>query len=56
MKFSAGLDTYHHGSPYPFKDAGILADSLTGIHTASAKCLFVVDMSYIHTGFRFPHG
>jgi hypothetical protein len=43
MKFNARLDTSHHGPPHPYKDAGVVADSLTGIHSAILKCLFVVN-------------
>jgi hypothetical protein len=50
MKFKAHLDTSHHGLQNPFKDA----DSLTGIHNAMVKCLFVVNRSFIHKGFRVP--
>jgi hypothetical protein len=35
----------------PFKDAGIVVDSLTGIHNVTVKCLFVVNRSCIHKGF-----
>jgi hypothetical protein len=38
MRFSARLDRSHHG---PFKDAGVVADVLTGIRNAMVKCLFV---------------
>jgi hypothetical protein len=38
MRFNARLDTSHHGPPHPFKDAGVVADSLTGIHSAMVKC------------------
>jgi hypothetical protein len=51
IRFSAHLDTSHHGPPHPFKDAAVVADSLTGIHNAMVKCLFVVNGSCIHTGF-----
>jgi hypothetical protein len=50
MKFKACLDTYH-GPPYPFKDAGEVADSLTGIHIVVVKCLFIVNRGCIHKGF-----
>jgi hypothetical protein len=35
MKFNARLDTSHHGPSHPFKDAGVVAVSLTGIHNAN---------------------
>jgi hypothetical protein len=50
-RFNARLDTSHHGPPHPFKDAGVAADGLTGIHNAMVKCLFVVNRSCIHKGF-----
>jgi hypothetical protein len=52
MRFNARLDTSHHGPPRPFKDARVVADSLTGIHRAMVKCLFVVNRSCIHKGFQ----
>jgi hypothetical protein len=33
-EISARCDTSHHGPPNPCKDAGVVADSLTGIHNA----------------------
>jgi hypothetical protein len=54
MRFNARLDTSHHGPPHPFKDAGEVVDSLTGVHTAMVKWLFV-NRSCIHNGFLvFP--
>jgi hypothetical protein len=47
MKFNVRLDTSHHGPPHPPKDAGVVADSLTGIHNAMVKCLFVVNRNCI---------
>lgn len=35
MTFSSHLDTSHHGLPNPFKDARIVADSMTIIHKAT---------------------
>jgi hypothetical protein len=29
MRFNASLNTSYHGPPHPFKDAGVVADSLT---------------------------
>jgi hypothetical protein len=43
MEFNARLDTSHH--------AGAVADSLTGIHNAMVKWLFVLNKSCIHKGF-----
>jgi hypothetical protein len=50
MGLSARLDTSHYGPPRPFRDAGAVVDSLTGIHNAMVKCLFVVNRSCIHKG------
>jgi hypothetical protein len=41
--FNVSLNTSHHGPPHPFKDAGVAADNLTGIHNARVMCLFVVN-------------
>jgi hypothetical protein len=48
------LDLSHHGPPYPFKDAGSVADSLTGFH--SAMSLFAINRSWIHKGLCVPTG
>jgi hypothetical protein len=50
MRFNARVDTSHHGPPHPIKDAGVVEDSLIGIHNAVVKCLFVVNRSCIHKG------
>jgi hypothetical protein len=50
MRFDARLDTPHYGPWHPLKDAGVVADSLTGIHSAMVKCLFVVNRSCKHKG------
>jgi hypothetical protein len=47
---SVHTSTYE-GLQHPFKDAGVVADSLTGIHNVMMKCLFVVNRSWIHKGF-----
>jgi hypothetical protein len=39
MRFSVSLDTPHHGPQHRFRDAGVVADSLTGIHSAMVKSL-----------------
>jgi hypothetical protein len=44
MRFSARLDTSHHGPPHPFKDADVVANSLTGIHSEMVKCHFIINM------------
>jgi hypothetical protein len=56
MRFNVRLDTSHHGPPHRHKDVGAVADSLTGIHNAMVKCLFVVNRSCIHKVFRCPQG
>jgi hypothetical protein len=56
MRFNVCLDTSHHGQSHPHKDAGVVADSVTGIHNAMGKCLFVVNRSCIHKGFVVPIG
>jgi hypothetical protein len=55
MRLNARLDMSHHGLLHPFKDAGVVADRLTGIYNAMLKCLFVVNGSCTHKGFRCPH-
>jgi hypothetical protein len=56
IRFSARLDTSHHGPPHPLKDVGVVADSLTGIPNAKVKCLFFVNRSCIHKGLCVPTG
>jgi hypothetical protein len=56
MRFNARLDTSHHGPPYQFKDAGVVADSLTGIHSAMVKCLLAVNRSCTPKGFYVSRG
>jgi hypothetical protein len=51
MRFNARLDKSHHGPQHPFKDAGVAADSLTAIHNAKVKCLFVVNRGCIRKEF-----
>jgi hypothetical protein len=48
MRFTAHLDTPPHGPPNPFKDAGVITDSLTGVYNIMVKCFFVVNWSFIH--------
>jgi hypothetical protein len=52
MRSNARLDTSHHGTPHACKYAGVVANSLTGIHNATVKCVFVVNRSCIHKGFQ----
>jgi hypothetical protein len=47
VKFNARLDASRYGPPHSFKDAEVDAVSLTGIHSAMVKCLFVVSRSFI---------
>jgi hypothetical protein len=54
ITFNAQLDTSHHGPQHPLKDAGVVADSPTGIHNAMVECLFVVNRSCIDKVFRCP--
>jgi hypothetical protein len=51
MRLNARLDKSHHSPPHPFKDAGVVEDSLTGIHNAMVMYFFVVNRSCIHKGF-----
>jgi hypothetical protein len=39
MRFNACLNLSRHGPPHAFKDAGVVANILTGIHSAMVKCL-----------------
>jgi hypothetical protein len=55
MRVNAHLDTSYQGPPRLFKDAGVVADSLTGIHNARAKCLFVATGAAYARAFRCPH-
>jgi hypothetical protein len=41
MRFNAHPDTSHYRPQHPFKDAGIVADTLTGIQNAPVKCLLL---------------
>jgi hypothetical protein len=44
------LCTSYHGLLNPFKDPGIAADGLTGVHNVLMKCLYIVKGSWIHKG------
>jgi hypothetical protein len=35
------------GPLHPFKDGGVVTDSLTGIHSGMVNCLFVVSRSVV---------
>jgi hypothetical protein len=55
VRFTACLDMSHCGSVHPFIDAGVVADSVTGIHNAMVKCSIIVNRGCIHkksTGFK----
>jgi hypothetical protein len=54
MEPNVPLDTSHHGPPHPCKDAGAIAESLTGMPNAMVKRLFVVSRSRINNSFRCP--
>jgi hypothetical protein len=54
MIFNALLDTSHNRPLHPFKDAGVAADSLTGIQNVTVNCLFVVNRSCIYKDFLVP--
>jgi hypothetical protein len=47
VRFNARLDASHHGPSHAFKENGVVVGSLTGIHSAMVKCLFVVNRSCI---------
>jgi hypothetical protein len=48
IRFNARLDTSHHESLHPLIDGGAIAVSLTGIHSAMVKCLFLCQQE-LHT-------
>jgi hypothetical protein len=41
--------------PQSLEDTGVVADSLTGIQNAMAKCLFVVNRAAYTRDFRSSH-
>jgi hypothetical protein len=51
MRFIARLDMYHPGLSHPFKDAGVVADGLTGTHNAMVLRLFFVNKNCMKKGF-----
>jgi hypothetical protein len=51
MRLNAHLDISHHGFLYLFKNAGVAGDSLTRIHNAIVKCLFIVKQKLHTQGF-----
>jgi hypothetical protein len=56
MRFNQCLSMSYHGPLHPFRDAGVIVGSLTGIHNAMVKCLFIINRICIHKGFfRCPH-
>jgi hypothetical protein len=46
MKFIACLDMSHHGTLHPFRETGVVVDSLTVIHSVMPKCVFVTGAAY----------
>jgi hypothetical protein len=44
-----------YGPSRQSKDAGMRANSLTGIHNAMVKCLYIVSRSCMAKGFMCPH-
>jgi hypothetical protein len=56
MGFNARFNMSHHGPPHPFRDAWVVANSLTGIHSAMVKWPFVHNRSCIHKDIQVsPH-
>jgi hypothetical protein len=49
--FPSGLTVTGLARVYCIKDAGVVADSQTGIHNEMVKCLFVVNRNCIRKGF-----
>jgi hypothetical protein len=49
MRFNAPLYTSHHGPRHPFKDAGVVADILTGIHNAMVSEVPLRCQQELHT-------
>jgi hypothetical protein len=47
---------HRHGLSKPFKDAVVVANNLTGIHSARVKYLFVFNGNCIHKGLGVPTG
>jgi hypothetical protein len=52
MRLNTCLGTFFLGPSNPFKDPGIVADSLTGVRSELRKCLYVVNKSGIHKDFE----
>jgi hypothetical protein len=48
MRFNARLDTSRHGPLHPFTDAGLAADSLTGIHNTMVSA-YLLSTGAAHT-------
>jgi hypothetical protein len=46
----------HHGLPHPFRDAGVVADSLTGIQNVVVKYLFMSTGAAYTRVFSVPTG
>jgi hypothetical protein len=45
------MSSNRFNAPHPFRDAGVVVDCLTRICSATVKCLFILNISCIHTGF-----
>jgi hypothetical protein len=52
MSSIARIVTSHHGLQHPYKDAWAVADSLTGIHSAMVRYIFVVNRSCIYESLQ----
>jgi hypothetical protein len=50
MRFSSHLNRCHYGLLHLLRGAEVVADSLTCMHCAMVKCLFVADRSCIPKG------
>lgn len=48
------MDTSDHGLSHHFKGPGAVPNGLTGITHVLVKCLFILSVSRIHQGFKFP--
>jgi hypothetical protein len=52
MRFNMRRDKSHYTLTHAYKDAGVVADILTGIHNKFVKCLFVVNRSCTRKGVQ----
>jgi hypothetical protein len=51
MRFNARINKSHQGPTHPFEDVGVVADSLTVIHSEMVKFLFGDNRSCLHKGY-----